>query len=240
MAKLILKYEDRILRDIPLGSYPTSIGRLPDNSLVIDNPAVSGHHARLVTEGDRHILEDLQSTNGTFVNEQRITRHTLRDGDIVLVGKHKLVYDRTGDKNLTDSPTQPLSAPAQPISQLQGTIMLDTKAHRELLARIPREGQAAASKPAILSVVSGKTDRSEYALEAQTSMIGKSKTAQIRLKGWFKPEVAAAITRNANNYVINPLGGKIRVNDQLLAANQELKDGDALHVSGVNFKFTLR
>jgi pSer/pThr/pTyr-binding forkhead associated (FHA) protein len=237
MAKIILKYEDRILGDIPLGSYPTSIGRLPDNTVVIDNPAVSGHHARLVPEGEQHFLEDLHSTNGTFVNGQRITRQALTDGDIVLVGKHKLVYET---KRQEDQLSGKLQTPSQP-AQLQATIMLDTKAHRELLAKVSGPQAAVpAAKTGTLSVVSGSTDKSEYSLEAATSMIGKSKTAQIRLTGWFKPDVAAAITRNGNTYVISPLKGKTMLNDQLLVANQELKEGDVLQVSGVKFKFKLR
>jgi pSer/pThr/pTyr-binding forkhead associated (FHA) protein len=246
MAKIILKYDDRILGEIALGSYPTSIGRLPDNAVVIDNPAVSGHHARLVPEGEQHFLEDLHSTNGTFVNGQRITRQALADGDVVLVGKHKLVYEGTRQEERVSGHLQ---TPSQPVAQLQATIMLDTKAHRELLAKVQGAGEAAVSgpKPIIpgtkvgtLSVISGSTDKSEYALEAATSMVGKSKTAQIRLTGWFKPDVAAAITRNVSTYVISPLKGKTKLNDQLLVANQELKEGDVLQVSGVKFKFHLR
>lgn len=245
MAKIILKYDDRILGEIPLGSYPTNIGRLPDNAVVIDNPAVSGHHARLVPEGEQHFLEDLHSTNGTFVNGQRITRQALADGDVVLVGKHKLIYEGTRQEERVSGRLQ---TPSQPVAQLQATIMLDTKAHRELLAKVQGAGQPTSGpQPAIpvaktgaLSVVSGSTDKSEYSLEAATSMVGKSKTSQIRLTGWFKPDVAAAITRSGSTYVISPLKGKTKLNDQLLVAKQELKEGDVLQVCGVIFKFKLR
>lgn len=245
MAKIILKYDDRILGEIPLGSYPTSIGRLPDNTVVIDNPAVSGHHARLVPEGEQHFLEDLHSTNGTFVNGQRITRQALADGDIVLVGKHKLVYEGSREEERVSGKIQ---TPSQPVAQLQATIMLDTKAHRELLAKVEATGQAAsgprpavpAAKTGTLSVVSGSTDKSEYSLDAATSMVGKSRTSQIRLTGWFKPDVAAAITRNASTYVISPLKGKTKLNDQLLIGKNELKEGDVLQICGVVFKFNLR
>ena len=71
---------------------PISIGRLPDNTIVIDNPAVSARHARVYREGHQYVLEDLKSTNGTFVNDRPIARHTLLEGDIVLVGKHTLVF----------------------------------------------------------------------------------------------------------------------------------------------------
>jgi pSer/pThr/pTyr-binding forkhead associated (FHA) protein len=245
MAKIILKYEDRILGEIPLGSYPTSIGRLPDNAVVIDNPAVSGHHARLVPEGEQHFLEDLHSTNGTFINGQRITRQALANGDVVLVGKHKLVYEGTREE---DEIPGRLQTPSQPVAQLQATIMLDTKAHRELLAKVQGTGQptsgpqpaGSGAKTGTLSVVSGSTDKSEYSLDAATSMVGKSRTSQIRLTGWFKPDVAAAITRSGSTYVVSPLKGKTKLNEQLLVGKNELKDGDVLQICGVKFQFRLR
>ena len=71
MPKLILKFEERELQECAVGTHPVSIGRLPDNNVVIDNPAVSGRHARVYREGNHYVLEDLKSTNGTFVNGQR-------------------------------------------------------------------------------------------------------------------------------------------------------------------------
>jgi len=76
MPKLILQFENRVLKEYPTGVMVT-IGRLPDNMVIIDNPAVSSHHACVYSDGDQFIVEDLQSTNGTFVNEKRVTRHTL-------------------------------------------------------------------------------------------------------------------------------------------------------------------
>ena len=64
--------------------------------MVIDNPAVSGRHARVYREGNHYVLEDLKSTNGTFVNDKPIARHTLLEGDIVLVGKHTLFFTHEG------------------------------------------------------------------------------------------------------------------------------------------------
>ncbi len=96
MPKLILKFDDRELQECAVGTHPVTIGRLPDNMIVIDNPAVSGRHARVFREGNHYVVEDLKSTNGTFVNEKPIARHTLLDGDVVLVGKHSLVFSLAG------------------------------------------------------------------------------------------------------------------------------------------------
>ena len=97
VPRLILQFENRVLKEYPAGLMVT-IGRLPDNAVMIDNPAVSSHHACVHRDGDQFIVEDLQSTNGTFVNEKRITRHTLRDGDVVLIGKHQIVFDAMGSR----------------------------------------------------------------------------------------------------------------------------------------------
>ena len=92
MPKLILKFDDREPRECAIGTQPASIGRLSDNTVVIDHPAVSGRHARIYREGHDYVLEDLKSTNGTFVNDKPIERHTLAEGDLILIGKHTLSF----------------------------------------------------------------------------------------------------------------------------------------------------
>ena len=89
MAKLILKYETKVLKEIALARPTITIGRTPDNDVVIDNLAVSSHHARIVFDGEFN-LEDLNSVNGTFVNKQRVSSTSLKDGDEVSIGKHTL------------------------------------------------------------------------------------------------------------------------------------------------------
>src|SRR5437773_4946128 len=130
MPKLILQFDDQVLTECAIGLMAT-VGRLPDNTVIIDNPAVSSHHACVFRDGDRFVVEDLESTNGTFVNEQRVTRHTLQHGDVLLVGKHKLVFDETGggEPLVTDEA-------GRLISNLGDTVFLDTKKHRELLAKL--------------------------------------------------------------------------------------------------------
>src|SRR5262245_22298935 len=259
MPKLILQYEGRVLKEFPVGSMVT-IGRLPGNSIVIDNPAVSSKHAKVTRDGDGYVIEDAESTNGTFVNEIRVTKQALNYGDLVLIGKHHLVFEEGGDED-TVAPTE---APRE-IADLGGTVYLDTKRQKELLAQAKAK-QAALSAPAatatatatvaeeaapapraaahataavapapetarmakapaaapapspgtvgMLYVLAGKTDQSEYALKAQTCLIGKSDSATVRLKGWFKPKTALAIARKGNGYTATPLGGKNLLNNQ--------------------------
>jgi hypothetical protein len=94
MAKLVLTFEERVLGEYPVDAESeTTIGRLPDNTVVIDNPAVSGHHARIFVDGADYILEDLRSKNGTYVNEKHVVRRALCDGDMLLIGNHRLVFE---------------------------------------------------------------------------------------------------------------------------------------------------
>src|ERR1700674_2226957 len=92
MAKLALKFQERALREVALSVGVVTIGRQPDNLLHIDNPAVSGHHAKVYWEGDHYVLEDTESFNGTYVNNHRISKVVLKDGDQVLIGKHTIEF----------------------------------------------------------------------------------------------------------------------------------------------------
>lgn len=262
MSKLILKFEDRILKEYAVGSSALTIGRLPSNAVVIDNPAVSGQHARVIVEGGQCVVEDLNSRNGTFVNEKPINKHILQEGDVVRVGKHTLTFYGVGKGEALPETPGVAAAPAAPVQDLGGTVFLDTKAQKELLAKakvaaqapaagaqpgataaapaLPAVTVAAAPKVGVLSVVTGRTDRKEYTLEAQTSLVGKSDTALVRIKGWFKPPVAAAITRKGTSYLLTPLAGKTQVNGQPLKQGHELKPGDVLNISGVTLHFSLR
>ena len=262
MSKLILKFDGRVLHECVVGAAVT-IGRLSDNVVVIDNPAVSGHHARVFRDGDRYVLEDLASTNGTFVNEKPTSRHTLEHGDAILVGKPTLVFDASAVEGSSTDETP--GGPAMP--ELGGTMFLDTVQHRALLARMAVEPEGATSGPApapvpatmappaaavsrppaapapraaVLRVLDGRADQPEYELDSYTSVIGASATALVRLKGWFKPKTAVAIARKGQGYVATPLGGKTLINGQRLAGRQDLHDGDILLVSGLTLEFQLK
>ena len=236
MPKLVLRFEDRVLKECALSAAVT-IGRLPDNTVSIDNPAVSARHARIDRAGDLFVVEDLDSRNGTFVNHHRVTRHVLRHGDVVQVGKHTLVFDQT----LADGPAKSdAAAPTMP--DFGGTMLLDTEQQRKLLAAVAtlQAQKAAAMAPkGVLRVLRGRSDRSEYRLSAQESTIGKSESALVRLRGWFKPQLAVAIARMGESYVATPLGGRTLVNGQRLNGRRGLEHGDLLQVSGLTLEFRL-
>src|SRR5262249_35437780 len=92
MAKLILRLDAMVIREYPLSKERTTLGRKPHNDIVIDNLAISGEHAMIMTILNDSFLEDLGSTNGTLVNGQPIKKHFLQNNDVVELGKYKLKY----------------------------------------------------------------------------------------------------------------------------------------------------
>ena len=258
MPRLILQLDDRVLKQYDMGMMAT-IGRLSDNSVMIDSPAVSSHHACVFRDGDQFVVEDLQSTNGTFVNGKRVSRHALQQGDVVTVGKHQLVLDQLavaepaaadgadpsapsqGDTMFLDAKTllgQFVGSEAQRKYDALAARLLDIEAHASKAKAATSDSAAERTDAAILRVLAGRSDRSEYKLEGHTSVIGKSKSSAVRLRGWFKPRMAVAITRNRQGYVATRLGGYMLIKGQSVSGRHELKDGDVLEVCGLVLEFS--
>jgi pSer/pThr/pTyr-binding forkhead associated (FHA) protein len=92
MARLILTLEGQSLAEYNMSKERYTVGRLPDNDVRIDNAAVSGHHALIINILNDSFLEDLNSTNGTYVNGKLIKKHALQHGDVITVGHHQLRF----------------------------------------------------------------------------------------------------------------------------------------------------
>jgi len=92
MARLVLSLDSQVLAEYNMSKERYTIGRLPDNDVRIDNPTVSGHHSLIINILNDSFLEDLNSTNGTYVNGKLIKKHALQHGDVVTVGKHQLRF----------------------------------------------------------------------------------------------------------------------------------------------------
>ena len=219
-AKLLVKLHGKGSRHIELTHEILTIGRKADNALAIEDPAVSGHHARIVKVQAVFFLEDLKSTNGTAINGQQITRHQLHDADVITVGQHRLVFQ--------ESSTASTAAPA-PSVDLDQTMVLRA-------ADRTSDGPALTAK---VLIVAGKTDRLEYPLTKQMNVIGSQDGAVIRLTGWFAPKSAATIARRGHSYSISPSQGakSLLVNGTDVVEKQDLKDGDQIEVAGVKLTF---
>ncbi len=240
MGRLLLKFEDAVLKEVPLGNRPVTVGRAPDNDIPIDNLAVSNYHARVYTEAGRLVIEDLNSLNGTFVNEQRIERAALQDGDTILVGKHHILVDESGDAALPLDTGRKVVAP-----KVDETMVLDTKQRREMLQQAVAAGERSQLSPSrlrmpALKVVSGKTDQKEYLLSNKLTVIGKSEMATVRLRGWFAPDVAAQINKREDGYYLGRADRVPKVNGQPITGLTRLNDGDLIEVDGVRLNFLYR
>jgi pSer/pThr/pTyr-binding forkhead associated (FHA) protein len=240
MAKLSLMFEDRLVKEVPIGGRPVGIGRSPDNDLPVDNLAVSNYHARVYFEAGRLVVEDLDSLNGTFVNDLRVERATLHDGDKIHIGKHHIKVDATGDAPVPWDSGRKANAP-----RINETMVLDTKVRREMLQQAAAMGESmqfAANRMKVptLIVLAGKTDQREYVLTNKLTVIGKSPMATVRLRGWFKPKMAAQINQRDDGYYIGP-GDKIpTVNGNPIPGPVRLNDGDLIEAAGVRLNFIFR
>ncbi len=264
MAELFLKFEDRVLQEILLSGGTVTVGRQPDNVFRIDNPAVSGHHAKIYAEGDHYVIEDSDSFNGVYVNGQRISKLVLRDGDNVTIGKHTIefrdeVRPVAAPYGSLDTAVEGQHLKAPP--QLDPTMVLDTAKAREMLAKaaaastagpvvVQRIGVAQSLPPVnttlvhqtigTLTIVKGRTDQQRYVLTGKLTLIGRSKMAGIRLKRWFAPRVAALIYRAEDGYFIAASESKVKiwVNDILVEGGQkQLEAGDVIEFADIKAIF---
>jgi pSer/pThr/pTyr-binding forkhead associated (FHA) protein len=237
MPKLLLKFSGMVLKDIPLDKPQVTIGRKMDNDVVIDNLAVSGHHARVVEENGTYFVEDTGSTNGTFLNETKIQKQRLQPGDQIRVGKHVLIYE--------DETATAKRKPAQAIV-LDGdkTVLAPppSETRKTRLATAAEDDALPGGKIGVLLVVAGQTDKNEYKLPARVSIIGSQDAAVVKLIGWFAPKVAALISRNETAYAISlsEESKKVVVNGAPVQGRCDLKDGDLIEVAGVKMYFYLR
>src|SRR5512139_3703861 len=165
MFKLVLKFQDAVLEEFTFDKTPVTIGRRYDNDVVIDNMAVSGHHAAIEEEDPNfYVLVDLESLNGTFLNEAKVNRERVFDGDVFIVGKHTL--DFVDLRSETERPVREEAGPKES-GAFRDTVILDTKAQQELLAKqAAAKGELDAPAPArpkkvdfqgSLTVISGGT-----------------------------------------------------------------------------------
>jgi predicted component of type VI protein secretion system len=244
MTKLVLTFEDSILKEADVRKRGVKIGRSRDNGLIIDNLAVSHHHAYVYIGVDgRLMLEDFGSMNGTFVNGQRVKTTVLKPGDSVTIGKHKiLVKDSWEPEGLMTWVGRPIPE----MEKIQETAMLGTKERTEFLQQLAAQGERSQVAPErrkvpTLIVRKGKTNAHEYTLTNDLTVIGKSVMATVKLKGWFAPAAAAQINRRDKDSFYIGAAGKIpSVNGNPTTRPTKLIPGDIIDVAGIQLEFDCR
>jgi len=218
-AKLLVKLHGQGSRSIDLTADNFTIGRKPENDLVINDHTVSSRHAKIMRVQSVYFIEDLKSTNGTSVNGSPIERTQLRDADVITIGQHRLIFEDAAPS---------IGSSASASSNLDQTMIISAK-----------PGCSVAPLTAKLLVTSGKTDRLEYRLTKTANLIGSQEGAAIQLTGWFAPKAAALISRGGSVFTISPSQGtkRLSVNGKDILAQQQLKDGDVIEVAGVSMTF---
>jgi hypothetical protein len=240
MSRLLLKFGNAKLKEVPLGTRPVTIGRAPDNDFPIDNLAVSNYHARVYVEAGSLVVEDLNSLNGCFLNDIRVERAMLKDGDVILIGKHEIVVDQAHDAAVPEDGFRKAPAP-----RVNETMILDTEERRKMLDMAAASGERSQLSPErmrvpTLTVMHGRTDQKEYRIAGKLTVIGHSKMATVRLRGWFTPEIAAQINKHEDGYYIGRGDRVPKVNGESISGLTKLNDGDVIEVGRVRLNFLYR
>lgn len=234
-AKLILSFNDKVVGEFDLDKESFVIGRRPETDIHIDNLAVSGRHARIMTIAGESFLEDLDSTNGTFVNGRKITKHPLASGDLITIGKHSLLYKAEGEAAAPEKSGGPSFAETIVISAGETAALrqaaTEAEATREPVAA-PASGVASNIGPARLKLLTASGDGKEMQLSKALTTLGKPgvQVAAIsrRQNGDFIVHVDGG-ENNAARPVVN--GTAIGVKSQLLA------DRDVIEIAGVRMQY---
>lgn len=238
-GKLILSFNDQTVGEFPLEKEALTIGRRPECDIHIDNLAVSGRHARVMTISGSSFLEDLESTNGTFVNGKKVAKHPLSNGDLIMIGKHSLRFaseaapkqkggasfaetivigpDQTGA--LRQAATQAEAARAQ-------------QADAEGQGAAPAGGVSANIGPARVRLLSDAGPGKEMALSKALTTLGRPGI-----------QVAALSRRHNGDFIVHVDGGPsndrrpIVNGDAIGVTSQLLHDQDVIEIAGVKLQY---
>ncbi|HRP77022.1 MAG TPA: FHA domain-containing protein [Rhodocyclaceae bacterium] len=245
MPKLILSMDGLVLKEIPLDKERLTIGRKPNNDVQIDNLAISGQHAAITTILEDAFLEDLNSTNGTYVNGQPIKKHVLRPNDIIELGKYRLkfladnVQPALAASDFVDTAALGVMvAPPEPdftITEGAGKVNADARTQilsPEMKVSALEAAEAAATgQTGVVQVLSGPNAGRELVLNKSLTTLGKP------------GQQVAVITRRPHGYFITHVEGATfpQLNGQPLDAQaRRLKDHDIIEIAGVKMEFFLR
>jgi pSer/pThr/pTyr-binding forkhead associated (FHA) protein len=233
MAKLIIKINNEVIDHVELRQGDMKIGRKPGCDIFLDNLSVSGEHANIFTIGEDSFIQDLNSTNGTFINNKRVAKHHLRNGDIITIGKYTLVYM-----------TEPVETRAGDYAK---TVIINPIAREEPAPLSPAAPPAAAPTPAgggaapadrkpaprlgALYVLSGTASGKRIDLTKRITNLGKAGRR------------AGTIARNDDgSYLLAPGADEIpKLNGRPVPAEGVLlKNGDIIEVGGTRLQFYFR
>jgi hypothetical protein len=223
MGKLVVSLDGVVIKEVQITKDKTTLGRRPYNDIVIDNLAVSGEHAVLQMVGQDVFIEDLNSTNGTYINGKAIKKQLLAHNDTVEIGKYKIKY--LVDEGVEYEKTMIMKPGERPPAMPAGTGF----SHTAPLGTPSGFGALGASTaPAAIKVLNGAAAGREVSLTKVVTTVGK-------------PGVqVASITKRPGGYVFAHVEGAARptVNGVALSGESvHLKNGDVIELAGTQMQF---
>ena len=228
MGKLVVSLDGVVIKEVQITKDKTTLGRRPYNDIVIDNLAVSGEHAVLQMVGADVFIEDLNSTNGTYINGKAIKKQLLSHNDTVEIGKYKIKYlvDESNDYEKTMIMRPGLILPAMASSNSLASANSAQSGFGGL-----GSPAFAAAQPASIKVLNGAAAGREVVLTKVVTTVGK-------------PGVqVASITKRPNSYAFSHVEGasKPSVNGVTLVGDSvPLRNGDVIELAGTRMQFVYR
>ncbi len=254
MAKLILSVDGTVLKEISLNKERTTLGRKPHNDIQVDNLAVSGEHAAIITILNDSFIEDLNSTNGTLVNGKPVKKHFLQNNDVIEIGKHKLKYfnDAPAQASAQDFERTMIIRKAPSVAPEAAKPTSDTQTNLKPLsvpvatpappAPAPQVFAAAPSPAAASAPVTHAPAAREAAIQVLSgAAAGRTLDLTKNLTTIGKPGVqVAVITRRPSGFFITHVEGANfpTINGTAMGGQAlQLGDHDLIEIAGVKMEF---
>jgi hypothetical protein len=234
MARIILSLGGQVMAEYNMTKERYTIGRLPDNDVRIDNPALSGHHSLIINILNDSFLEDLDSTNGTYVNGKLVKKHALQNDDVITMGHHQLKfiassaeedYDEFARTIVIENPPEVLpEAPAK-------TSQPNRAVHQANDARRPTAASGTVFTNAKIQVLSGSMAGRDLAINKTLTTLGRP-----------GEQVIAITKRGGAHYIVQvdckPGGPSAKINgEQLTGPARQLTDNDIIELMDVKIGF---
>ena len=260
MPTLLLQLKNKILGEYPLKQGASlTIGRRDTNDVVIEDSAVSGHHAKIDMLKDRFVLIEKKKKNGSFVNEQLVNSHWLKHEDVITIGEHSLIFnyyekeqaseDNSDDfdETLAMNTTQhrKMMIKSNPTKSINVVRFWDRSQNRgkvkdvEPPASEPRIESPKEEPVGVLNYLAGGIG--QIKLTRKITTIGKDPTSDIEVTGLLMGSTAATISKTAEGFCFNYIGGMPRpkVNDQPVKKSSILNDQDIIEIGSAQLQFLL-
>ncbi len=249
MAKILLKLEGKVIREYEVKNDRIKVGRKPDNDIVINNPAISGYHCVIEKKGDTFTVEDLDSTNGTSVNDERVKKRGLHQNDIIGVAKHTLVFLEDASHAAVAAHSAP-KVDEEPDAPEEKSEASEEKPQEPVPVADATQGPSKPSsgddvKVGVLKILKGGDTSKTYEVKGSSLYIGKSDRAQIPIEGGglfgSAPDVAASIHIRPEGFVLVAVeDGYPVVSGSKVNGKVQLKDGDIIECGATTLQFSLK